>query len=128
MEEKQLPNTSDLAREYLVESLRQLGRDNDKGCSKHLWLAARQASLVAAQWHGWMADTDEAIDVAIRKIDHQHGEQAGILSQFHTAEMFRDNAEYGFLERDDILGFQPLVHRFVNRMLTLSPPGRGAGC
>ena len=122
MNAKQLTKLSDAAREHLIESLRELGRDNEKGCSKQLWLAARQASLVAAKRHGWTADTDEAIDAAIRRMDRQHGEQAGILGHFHTAEMFRDNAEYGFLEKDAILGFQPLVHSFVNRMLELCPP------
>lgn len=124
MDAKQLTKLSDAAREHLIESLRELGRDNDKGCSKQLWLAARDASIFAAQKQGWDVDTDDEIAAAIQRIDEARGAAGNIQAQFDTAIMFKENATYGWMEKDDVIWFQPTVHRFVNRMLALDTPPR----
>ena len=110
---------AEAARDHLVTSLKELASDRDMGCSKYLWLAAREASIFAAQKQGWDVDTDDEIKDAVRWLDTEHGDQFEILSEFHTAEMFRNNADYGFLDKDEIIWFQPIVHEFVERMLAL---------
>ena len=119
MKSDKLSNHAEAARHHLVNSLKELASDRDKGCSKYLWLAAREASIVAAQQQGWKVDTDDEIASAIRCIDEAQGENGNIQAQFDTAKMFKENATYGWMEKDDVIWFQPIVHRFVNRMLAL---------
>lgn len=115
-------NNAESARDHLVTSLKELASDRDKGCSKYLWLAAREASIFTAQQQGWEVDTDDAIAAAIRCIDEAQGEGGNIQAQFDTAKMFRENATHGWMEKEDVIWFQPTVHRFVNRMLALDSP------
>lgn len=115
---------ADAARDHLVTSLRELASDHDQGCSKYLWLAAREASIFAAHKQGWDVDTDDEIAAAIRRIDEARGEAGNIEAQFDTAKMFRENATHGWMEKDDVIWFQPTVHRFVNQMLALDTPPR----
>ena len=115
-------NHAESARDHLVTSLKELASDRDKGCSKYLWLAARDASIFAAHQQGWEVETDGEIAAAIRCIDDAQGEAGNIQAQFDTAKMFRENATHGWMEKDDIIWFQPTVHRFVNRMLALDSP------
>ena len=111
----------EVARKHLLASLNALASDDCAKCSQHLWLAARQAAAAVAKQRDWPADTDDDVKDAVRWLDTEHGDQFEILSEFHTAEMFRDNADYGFLDKDEIIWFQPIVHEFVARMLALHP-------
>lgn len=111
---------SDVARNHLVASLNALAADDCVKCSQHLWLAARQAAAVFAQRRGWPAGADAEIKAAMRRIDAENGKEPDAAADFHTAELFRDNANYDFLEKDEVIWFQPIVHGFVNRMLALN--------
>ena len=111
---------AEAARDHLVTSLIELASDREKECSKYLWLAAREASIFAAQKQGWEVDTDEEIAAAIRRIDEAQGAEGNIQAQFDTAKMLKENAIHGWRAKDDVIWFQPTVHRFVNLMLALN--------
>lgn len=111
---------SDVARNHLLASLNALAADDCVKCSQHLWLAARQAAAVVAQRRGWPAASDAEIKAAMRRIDAENGKEPDAAADSHTAELFRDNANYDFLEKDEVIWFQPIVHGFVNRMLALN--------
>ena len=117
--------STEVARNHLLTSLNALASDDCAKCSQHLWLAARQAAVVVAKRRDWPADTDHDVEDAIRRLDTEHGDQFEILSEFNTAEMFRNNADHGFLDKDEIIWFQPIVHEFVERMLALHPTEDG---
>ena len=121
VQEPRSPNGS--ARGHLLASLSALASDDCAKTSRHLWLAAREATAVAARRRGWPADADDEIKDAIRRLDAEYGDEHKILLEFHTAEMFRDNADYGFLDKDEIIWFQPVVHELVDRLLTGHPAG-----
>ena len=112
---------TEAARKHLLASLNALASDDCAKCSQHLWLAARQAAAAVAKRRDWPADSDAEIKDAVRWLDTEHGDQFEILSEFHTAEMLRNNAQHGFLDKDEIIWFQPIVHEFVERMLALHP-------
>ena len=121
MNVKQLSPPSAAAKKHLEMAESELTADNCLISSEHLWLAARKAAVVALHRRNWPADSDEEIEAAIRLIDVEHGDQMVVLSEFHCAKMFHENATYRFLEKDDIEFFQSVVHDFVDRMLNLDP-------
>ena len=110
-------NPAKSAQSHLLASLKALASDDCAKTSRNLWLAAREAAVVAARQRKWPANDDNEIKDAMRKLDAEHDGQMAISAEFHTAEMFRDNADYGFLDKDEIIWFQPIVHEFVARML-----------
>ena len=112
------------ARNHLLTSLNALASDDCAKTSRHLWFAAREAVIAAALRRSWPVSTDEEIKDATRRLDAEYGDEQKIGLEFHTAEMFRDNAEHGFLDKDEIVWFQPIVHEFVDRLLNLHPAGK----
>ena len=124
MNAQQTDKPSESARYHLLTSLNALASDDCAKTSRHLWLAAREAVAIAARQRNWPANADDEIRDAIRKLDAEHDGQANLVAEFHTAEMFRNNAEYGFLDKDEIVWFQPIVHEFLNRLLNLHPAGK----
>ena len=115
-------------RKHLQTAQEKLAVDDCSGASEQLWLAAHQAAVVVAQRRGWPAGADADIKEAMRRIDAENGKAPDVVAEFHTAEMFRDNANYNFLEKAEVIWFQPIVHGFVNRMLSLCLPEESAGC
>ena len=45
-----------------------------------------------------------------------------ILSGFGAAQMYQENAQYRFLEKDDVIAFQVGLHQYIDLMLTLEIP------
>ena len=121
MTTQQPENSAKSARGHLLASLNALASNDCAKTSRHLWFAAREAAVFAARQREWPANDDDDIKDAMRKLDTEHDGQMAIYAEFHTAEMFRDNADYGFLDKDEIIWFQPIVHEFVARMLDSYP-------
>ncbi len=91
-------------------------------------LAAWEAAAVVARQRGWPAGADAEIKDAMRRIDAENGKGLDVVAEFHTAELFRDNANHNFLEKDEVIWLQPVVHSFVSRMLAFCPPEESVGC
>ena len=116
--------SAEVARNHLLTSLNGLASDDCAKTSRHLWFAAREAVIVAGLRRNWPVSTDEEIKDATRRLDAEYGHEQKIVLEFHTAEMFRDNADYCFLDKDEVVWFQPIVHEFVDRLLNLHPAGK----
>ena len=79
--------------------------------------------MYAARRRNWPADTDAQIQDAILKMDAEYGEQMLIAAGYSGTRMFHYNAEYDFLEKDDIVAFQAGLRIFIDLMMTLDAPG-----
>ena len=110
-------------RKHLQTAQEKLAVDDCSGASEQLWLAGRAAAVAAVRRRNWPADTDDEIHAAMRRIDPEYGDQMLILAGYGGAEMFKENAIYGFLDKDDIIAFQTGLRHFIDDMLTLELPG-----
>lgn len=119
MNDQQLP--PEITR-HLQQADAKLTADDCTGASEHLWHAGRAAAAIAANRRNWPADSDDAIYAAMRRIDAECSNQMLILAGYGGAEMFQENALYGFLEKDDIAAFQVGLRHFIDHILTISPP------
>lgn len=115
----QLPND---IKKHLQTAQEKLAVDDCAGASEQLWLAGRAAAVTAVRRRNWPADTDAEIHAAMRRIDPEYGNQMLILAGYGGAEMFKENAIYGFLDKDDIIAFQVGLRHFIADMLTLDAP------
>lgn len=104
---------------HLKQAAVKLAIDDYAAGSNELWLAGRAAAVLAARHREWPADTDEDLYAAMKRIDREHGDERDIIAAYNGAEIYRDNAEYGFLEKDDVIAFQVGLHRYIDRMLAL---------
>lgn len=114
---------SETANRHLRIAAAKLAVDDCRGASRELWLAGRKAAVYAARRRNWPADTDAQIQDAILKMDAEYGEQVLIAAGYSGTRMFHYNAEYDFLEKDDIVAFQAGLRIFIDLMMTLDAPG-----
>lgn len=119
MNDQRLPN--EIAR-HLQNADQKLTAGDCAGASEHLWRAGRAAAVIAAHRLNWPADSDDEIYAAMRHIDAECGDQMLILAGYGGAEMFKENASYGFLEKDDIAAFRVGLRHFIDHILTISLP------
>ena len=119
MNDQLLPH--EIAR-HLQKADEMLIADDCAGASEHLWRAGRAAAVIAAHRRNWPTDSDDEIYAAMRRIDVECGDQMLILAGYGGAEMFQENARYGFLEKDDIAAFRVGLPHFIDHILTISPP------
>ena len=104
---------------HLKQAAVKLAIDDYAAGSNELWLAGRAAAVIAARRWDWPAETDEDLYAAMKRIDREYGDGKDIIAAYNGAEIYRENAEYGFLEKDDVIAFQVGLHRYIDRMLDL---------
>lgn len=104
---------------HLKRAAVKLAVDDYAAGSNELWLAGRAAAVIAARCRNWPSDTDDDLYAAMKRIDREYGDGRDIIAAYNGAEIYRDNAEYGFLEKDDVIAFQVGLHRYIDRMLAL---------
>ncbi len=114
---------SETANRHLRIAAAKLAVDDCRGASREMWLAGRKAAVYAARRRNWPADTDAQIQDAILKMDAEYGEQMLIAAGYSGTRMFHYNAEYDFLEKDDIVAFQAGLRIFIDLMMILGAPG-----
>ena len=107
---------------YLKLATARFAADDYEGGSHQLWLAGRTAAVIATRRRNWPADTDADLHAAMKRMDREYGDQMAILSGFGAARMYQENAQYRFLEKDDVIAFQVGLHRYIDLMLTLEAP------
>ena len=117
---------SETANRHLRIADAKLAVDDCRGASHELWLAGRKAAVYAARRRNWTANTDAQIQDAILKMEAEYGEQMLIAAGYSGARMFHYNAEYDFLEKEDIVSFQAGLPIFIDLMITLDAPGAHA--
>ena len=105
---------------FLAQSDVEFDAGNRRQGSGKLYDAARQAVIAAAQQQGWEYDSHRAIKEVTYRLAAEYDDFFWI-GGFIAAEKFYENFFYGQDEMEDyeIVADRPVVHLFVNRMVTL---------
>ena len=106
-------------KKHLQAAEEKLAVNECSAASEQLWLAGRAAAAIAVRRRNWPADTDDEIHAAMQRIDPEYGDEMLILAGYGGAEMFHENAIYGFLEKEDIVASQVGLRRFIDRIMAL---------
>ena len=104
--------------ELLAKSDRQFAAGEYREGSEALWRAAELAMTAIAQKHGWEHSSYKELFYAAKRLSEEQND-GSFSNEFGVAEMFRENSIYGYLEDYEPDAFKSIVHRFVNRTLSL---------
>ena len=111
------------ARDLLVKSdLHFAGGDRLQG-SETLWGAAAHAVLAVSRTRRWRLSSHGRLKENADRLSSELAE-SDISDHFQVAEKFHSNFYHDYLEEFRITRDRPLVHRFVDRVLSL-PELRG---
>lgn len=106
------------AQELLAKSDRQFAAGELREGSETLWRAAELAMTAVAERRGWKHGNYKELFYAAKRLSEEQGDMS-YFRQFGIAEMFHENAIYGYLEEYEPDMIKPTVHRFVNQVLGL---------
>ena len=107
------------ARDFLIASDREFAAGDVLQGSEKLWGAAAHAVMAVAIKRGWPINEEhKSLHIAANRLADELGD-TGLSGQFSLAEKFRANSRHDFMQDFQIDGDRPLVHRFVNRVLSL---------
>lgn len=87
--------------------------------SQKLWGAAAHTVMAAAQQRGWRFGDHRSLKVAADRLADELREPI-LAAQFSVAEKFHANFYHDFMQDYEIERDRPSIHRFVNRVLSLS--------
>ena len=93
------------------------GGDRRQGSEK-LYGAATQAVIAAAQQRGWQYRSHRATKNAVIQLESEYQDPL-LIAGFLAAEKFHKNFFHDEMEDYEIVADRPIVHRFVNRLVTL---------
>ena len=127
MPTKEYVKTARKARQFLLDAYAGFadGDDCRPACEK-LWQAAAHAIAAVAQQRGWPCGSAEARYAAVSRLAEELDEP--LLSSCYSAvKMFRDNAEFEFMEDFQLQSSRPRARYFIERMLSLLEPSAGGG-
>ena len=111
----------DMARKYLEDSSRELQAQDYQQASEKLWGAATQAVMAVAVQKGWEYSSHRAMQNAVKRLSDE-GHDPSLVAGFLAAERFHINCYHGGMELYQISHAVPLVHGFVESMLSLADP------
>ena len=103
--------------QMLAKSDRQFAAGDARQGSATLWRAAECAMTAVAKQRGWAHDDNNALFAAAKRLAEEQGDRI-ILSEYLAAEIFRDNAQYGYLEDYEIEAFVPPTHDTIYHLLS----------
>ena len=106
------------AQDFLLASDREFAAGDTLQGSEKLWGAAAHAVMALAQQRGWRFGDHRSLKTAANRLSDELREP-GIASDFGLAEKFHANFYHDFMQDFEIDGDRALVHRFVNRVLSL---------
>lgn len=106
------------AQELLAKSDRQFAAGEYREGSETLWRAAELAMIAVAEQRGWKHRSYKELFHAAKRLSEEQKDRS-FNNEFGVAEMFRENAIYGYLEDYEPDAFKSIVHRFVSRTLSL---------
>ena len=113
----QIQEYTQTAREFLDGADRQFSSGDTMHGSEKLWGAAAHAVMTVAQERGWAYGNPNALKTAVGKLIREH-DAPELRGGFAAAQQFHANFYHGFMEDDDVTFARPLVHDFVERVLS----------
>ena len=116
--EKTIAECTAQALEFLVQSGAEFDAGDLRQGSEKLYGAATQAVIAAAIQRGWPYRSHRATKNATTRLAAEYDDPF-LAAGFATAEKFHKNFFHDEMEDYEIAADQPVVHRFVNRLVTL---------
>ena len=108
----------DQAVAFLAQSDREFDAGDRRQGSEKLYGAATQAVIAAAQQRGWQYRSHRATKNATIRLADEYDDPF-LSAGFVAAEKFHKNFFHDEMEDYEIVADRPIVHRFVNRLVTL---------
>ena len=106
------------ARDFLVKSDQYFDEDDRLQGSEKLWGAAAHAILALSRMRRWSLGSHSRIRENAARVSQELGESQ-LWTDFDSAERFHANFYHDYMTESDIDVERPLVHDFVNRLLSL---------
>ena len=103
---------------FLAQSDREFDAGDRRQGSEKLYGAATQAVIAAAQQRGWQYRSHRATKNAVIQLESEYQDPL-LIAGFLAAEKFHKNFFHDEMEDYEIVADRPIVHRFVNRLVTL---------
>ena len=127
MPTKEYVKTAQKARQLLLDANAAFADGADcRPAGEKLWQAAAHAITAVAQQRGWPCGSAEARYAAVNRLAAELDDE--LLSSCYAAvKMFRDNAEFGFMEDFQLQSSGPRARYFIERMLSVLEPPAGGG-
>lgn len=103
---------------FLEQSDREFDAGDRRQGSEKLYGAATQAVIAAARQRGWQYRSHRATKNAVIELESEYQDPL-LIAGFLAAEKFHKNFFHDEMEDYEIVADRPIVHRFVNRLVTL---------
>lgn len=103
---------------FLAQSDSEFDAGDRRQGSEKLYGAATQAVIAAAKQRGWQYRSHRATKNAVIQLESEYQDPL-IIAGFLAAEKFHKNFFHDEMEDYEIVADQPVVHRFVNRLVEL---------
>ena len=113
----QIQEHTQTAWDFLDDADHQLSSGHILQGSEKLWDAATHAVMTVAQGRDWPHGNHNALKIAVGKLIAEH-DAPELRGGFAAAQQFHANFYHGFMEDDDVTFARPLVHDFVERVLS----------
>ena len=110
------------AREFLKASDREFDAGDHLQASEKLWGAAAHALMAARQERGISGNSHRALRFHAEKLAWKYGDP-DIRLGFHIADKFHRNFYNDFMDDSEYELDRPIVHDFVERVLSLPMQG-----
>lgn len=109
---------AETARDFLVAADREIAAGDTLQGSEKLWESASHAVMAVARQRGWTPNSHSAMKNAVARLSEELHDPA-LRGEFGTAEKFHANFYHGFMEDYELAQDGEVVHRFVERVLSL---------
>ena len=113
----QIQEYTQTARELLDGADRQFSSGDTMHGSEKLWGAAAHAVMTVAQERGWAYGNPNALKTAVGKLIREH-DAPELRGGFAAAQQFHANFYHGLWRTMTLRSLVPLVHDFVERVLS----------
>ncbi len=112
------------AREFLTASDREFLEGDKLQASEKLWGAATHAVMAAAVQRNWPCRSHRELKIAVERLATEYQDFL-LHAGFTAAEKFHKNFYHDEMEDYEVAVDRPVVHQFVNRMVSLLENGAG---
>ena len=109
------------ALEFLAASDAEFAAGDRLQASEKLWGAATHAVMAVATQREWRCRSHRELKNAVQQVAAEYADEL-IEGAFAAAEKFHKNFYHDEMEDYEVEADRPVVHRFVNRMLSYVEP------
>ncbi len=106
------------ARDFLAASDREFAAGDHLPGSEKLYGAAAQAIIAICQQRGWRYKSHRAMQQAVSSLAREN-DDLSLQGAYMAAERFHENFFHDYLEDYQIEASRPVVHYFVDQLLSL---------